>query len=167
MAFSARTLALGGQSRGSIAVPINLVDDSAATGTTIEGLASSGQFMPALVSSQSVLSGVMARTVNRKTDPPQPVDEKSEFSRTDSQGVLLLTWLPTEKRKGRPALRLYDLDNSLLSETQNKKKITVTPQRLSYSMWELNFANLPAGIYRFDVSLENDIVWRTFFRMVD
>ena len=167
MAFSARTIALGGQSRGSIAVPINLVDDSAATGTTVEGLASSGQFMPALVSSQSVLSGVMARTVNRKTDPPQPVDEKSEFSRTDNQGILFLTWLPTEKRKGRPALRLYDLDNRLLSETLNKKKITVTPQRLSYSMWELNFANLPAGIYRFDVSLENDIVWRTFFRMVD
>ncbi|MGH9425011.1 MAG: hypothetical protein ACRD2L_01700, partial [Terriglobia bacterium] len=167
MAFSARTLALGGPSRGAMAVPINLVDELSATATTIEALASSGQFMPALVSSQSVLSGVLARTVNQKTNPPQPIDEKSEFSRADSQGMLLVSWLPTEKRKGRPSLRLFDLDNKLLNETQNKKKITVTPQKLSYSAWEFNFANLPAGIYRLDVALEGEIVWRTFFRMVE
>jgi len=105
--------------------------------------------------------------VNRKTDPPQPIDEKSEFSRADNQGVLLITWLPKEKRKGIPSLRLYDLDNHLLNETQNKKKITVNPNKLSYSAWELNFVTLPVGIYRLDVSLEGDIVWRTFFSMVE
>jgi hypothetical protein len=167
MAFSARTLALGGPSRGAVAVPINLVDESSATATTVAGLASSGQFMQALVSSQSVLSGVLSRSVNQKTNPPQPIDEKSEFSRADSQGMLLVSWLPTEKRKGRPSLRLYDLDNKLLNETQNKKKITVTPQKLSYSAWEFNFGNLPAGIYRLDVALEGEIVWRTFFRMIE
>jgi hypothetical protein len=167
MAFGARIGTLGGPSRGTLAVPLSLVDESAGSATTIEGLASSGQFMPALVSTQSVLSGTLARTVNRKTDPPQPIDEKSEFTRADSQGVLLLSWLPKEKRKGKPSLRMYDLDNRLLSENESKKKITVNPNKLSYSAWELNFATLPAGIYRLDVSLDGDVVWRTFFRMVE
>lgn len=165
--FGARSNALGITSRGSLAVPINLVDESSGPSSTIDGLASSGQFMPALVTTQSVLSGSLARTVNRKTDPPQPIDEKIEFSRADNQGVLFLTWLAKEKRKGKPTLRLYDLDNRLISEHQNKKKITVNPNKLSYSLWDLNFATLPAGIYRFDVLLEGDIVWRNFFRMVE
>ncbi len=167
MAFGARSNALGITSRGTLAVPINLVDESSGSSTTIEGLARSGQFLPALVNTQSVLSGTLARTVNRKSDPPQPIDEKIEFSRADNQGVLFLTWLPKEKRKGRPMLRLYDLDNRLISENQNKKKITVSANKLSYSMWDLNFAGLPPGIYRFDALLEGDIVWRTFFRMVE
>jgi len=165
--FGARTNALGITTRGTLAVPINLVDESSGPSSTIEGLASSGQFMPALVSTQSALNGTLARSLNTKTDPPQPIDEKIEFSRVDNKGVLFLTWLPREKRKGRPSLRLYDLDNRLISEHQNKKKITVNPNKLSYSLWELNLASLPAGIYRFDVLLEGDIVWRTFFRMVE
>lgn len=166
-AFGARIGVLGGPSRGTLAVPISLVDESSGPATTIEGLASSGQFMLPMVSSENALNGTLARTINRKTDPPQPIDAKSEFSRGDSQGMLLLTWLPKEKRKGTPSLRLYDLDNHLLSELQNKKKITVNPNRLSYSAWDLNFATLPAGIYRLDVSFDGDIVWRTFFRMVE
>lgn len=167
MTFGASSNALGGPSRGALAVPISLLNESPAAATTIAGLASSNQFMPVLVASQSALNGALARAVNRKTNPPQPVEQKSEFSRADSQGVLLVTWLAEEKRKGIPSLRLYDLDNRLLNETLNKKKITVSPNKLSYSVWDLNFANLPPGIYRLDVSLGEDIVWRTFFRMVE
>jgi S1-C subfamily serine protease len=167
LAFGARSNALGVASRGTFAVPITMIDESLSTATTIQGLAASGQFMQALVTSQSVLSGALARAVNKKVDPPQPIDEKIEFSLANSQGVLLLTWLPKEKRKGRPSLRLYDLDNHLINETLNKKKITVTPNKLSYSLWEFNLAGLPAGIYRFDVLLDGDCVWRAFFRMVE
>lgn len=167
LAFSARSNALGTTGRGSLAVPINLIDQPAGSATTINGLAASGQFMPALVSSQSVLSGTLARRLNTKANPPQTIDDKTEFSRADNQGVLFLTWLAREKRKGRPSLRMYDLDNLLISESLNKKKITVSPNEIKYSLWELDFAALPAGIYRFDVLLEGDIVWRTFFRMVE
>lgn len=47
-----------------------------------------------------------------------------------------------EKRKGIPSLRLYDLDNRLLSESPGKKKISVNPQKLSYSGWEVPLGNL-------------------------
>ena len=167
LAFEARSNALGMTSRGTNAVPISLVNDSSSAATTIEGLLKAGQFMPPLVNTQSVLSGVLARTVNKKAIPPQPIDERIEFSRANPQGVLLLTWLPKEKRKGYPALRIYDLDNQLLSEFLNKKKITVDANKLSYSLWELNFAPLQPGIYRMDVLLDGDFVWRTFFRLVE
>ena len=166
LAFGARSNSLGMTSRGTLAVPITLVNDSTSAPTTIDGLLKDGQFMPALVSTQSVLSGVLARTVNMKADPPQPIDEKIEFSRTNPQGVLFLSWLPKEKRKGYPSLRLYDLDNKLIGETLNKKKISVDPNKLSYSLWELNLAPLEPGIYRIDVLLDGDFVYRTFFRIV-
>jgi len=167
LAFGARTNSLGVASRGTLAVPMQLVSDASDTATTIDGLAKSGQFIPALVSSQSVLNGVLARAVNTKIDPPRTLDERTEISRASSQCVVFITWLPTEKRKGYPSLRIYDLDNHLLSEYLNKKKITVTPNKLSYSLWDLKLAGLPNGIYRIDALLDGDFVWRTFFRMVD
>jgi hypothetical protein len=167
LAFGARSNSLGVASRGTLAVPIQLVDESAGTQTTIEGLLKSGQFIPALVSSQSVLSGVLARAVNTKIDPPRTIEERIEISRANPQCVVFITWLPTEKRKGYPSLRIYDLDNNRVGEYLNKKKITVTPNKLSYSLWDLNLSGLPTGIYRIDALLDGDFVWRTFFRMVD
>ena len=166
-AFGARSVSLGVASRGTLAVPISLVNDATSSATTIDGLLKLGQFTAPLTRTESVLSGVLARTVNKKTDPPQPIDERMEFSRANAQGSLLITWLPKEKRKGYPSLRIYDLDNNLISETLNKKKISITPGKLSYSLWEFNLAALKPGIYRFDVLLEGDFVWRAFFRMVE
>lgn len=166
-AFGEGSSNLGGVTRGTLAIPIELINDSTANATTIDGLLKAGQFIPPLVTTPSVLNGNLARTINKKTDPPQVIDEKSEFSPANAEAVLLITWLPREKRKGQPAVRLYDIDNQLISETLNKKKITVTPNKLSYSLWELNFAKLQPGIYRIDVLLDGDFVWRTFFRMIE
>ncbi len=167
LVFSVRSLA--GTSRGTLAVPIALLSqtNAASSPTTLENLAKSGQFMAPLIGNENVLSGTLSRNLNRKTDPPQTIEERSEFSRQDARAMVLVTWLPKEKRKGIPSLQLYDLDNRLLSESPGKKKISVSPQKLSYSAWEVPLGNLPAGIYRLDVSLNSDTVWRTFFRIVD
>jgi len=156
-------------SRGTLAVPMNLVVASSSAGspTTIDALAKSGQFTPPLVGNDDVLSGTLSRNLNRKIDPPQSIEERSEFSRQDTRAILLVTWLPKQKRKGIPSLRLYDLDNHVLTESPGKKRISVNPQKLSYTAWELNLVNLAPGIYRIDVSLDADPVWRTFFRVVD
>ncbi len=164
--FGAPNISLGATTRGMFSVPITMVDTSIGNQTNIDGLAKSGQFLPPLLA-QNVLSGVLGRSVNKKSDPPQVIDEKVEFSRTATNAVLLITWLPKEKRKGQPALRVYDFDNRLLTETVNKKKITITPSKLSYSLWDLNLSALAAGIYRVDVLLGSDVVWREFFRMLD
>jgi S1-C subfamily serine protease len=166
LAFGEGSINLGGVSRGTVAIPIELINDTP-NATTVDGLLKAGQFIPALATTPSVLDGRLARTMNKKTDPPQVIDEKVEFSPAMSDAVVLVTWLPKEKRKGYPALRVYDIDNQLINETLNKKKITVNPNKLSYSLWELKFATLKPGIYRIDVLLDSDFVWRTFFRMVE
>src|SRR6185369_2392124 len=84
----------GDVSRGAVAIPIELIADTSANATTIDGLLKAGQFTPALVSTASVLNGGLARTINKKTDPPQLIDEKIEFSAANPDAVLLITWLP-------------------------------------------------------------------------
>jgi len=163
--YASRNASLGAVSRGGLAIPINLVNDSAASPATIEQLRTTGQFMTPLIT-QSILSGSLARGLNRKADPPRVIDERYEFSHGDQQMVAFVSWLPEEKRKGIPALRLFDLDNRMIFEDAGKKKITVNTNKLSYTAWELNIATLPPGIYRVDVLLDTDTVWRTFFRMV-
>jgi trypsin-like peptidase len=165
--YSSRNVLLGAVSRGGLAIPISLVDGSAGGSSTIAQLAATGQFMPTLATTQDVLSGSLSRGLNRKADPPRAVQEKYEFSRGDGQAVVLISWLPEQKRKGIPALHLFNLDNRLILESAGKKKITVNTDRLSYSVWELNLSSLPPGIYRIDVLLDADTVWRTFFRLVE
>ena len=158
---------LGAVSRGGLAIPISLVNEAAAAPTTIAQLAATGQFMPTLTTTQDVLIGALSRGLNRKADPPRVVEEKYEFTRADGQASVLISWLPEEKHKGIPALRIFDLDNRLIFESAGKKKITVNTNKLSYTAWELDIATFPPGIYRIDVLLAADTVWRTFFRMVE
>ena len=160
---------LGGVSRGTLAVPIEFAKESISNSspTTIESLASSGQFTPPLVGNDDVLSGTLSRNLNRKIDPPQAIDARTDFSRRDTRAIVLITWLPKQKRKGIPALKLYDLDNRLLNQSTGKKKISVNPQKLSYTSWELSLAELAPGTYRLDVLLDADPVWRTYFRIIE
>ena len=105
--------------------------------------------------------------MNRKADPPRVIEERYEFARGDQQLIVFVTWLPEEKRKGVPALHVFDLDNRLIFENAGKKKITVNTNKLSYTAWEVDVATIRPGIYRVDVLLDSDTVWRTFFRVVE
>lgn len=165
--YASRNATLGAVTRGGLAIPISLVTDSAVSVTTIGQLAATGQFMPALSATQNVLSGTLSRGLNRKADPPRVIEERYEFARGDQQLIVFVTWLPEEKRKGIPALHLFDLDNRLIFENAGKKKITVNTNKLSYTAWEVDVATLRPGIYRVDVLLDTDTVWRTFFRVVE
>jgi S1-C subfamily serine protease len=165
--LSYRNGSLASPTRGALAVPIELVAEAGATPTTIANLAASGQFTPVLAGNQIILNGALARDLNRKANPPQTIDEKSEFSRSDSRAVVFLTWMSREKRSGIPILRVYDLDNRLVTEDAGKKKFNFGANAISYSFWDLELTRLPPGLYRLDVLLDTDTVWRTFFRMIE
>jgi hypothetical protein len=165
--YASRNATLGAVTRGGLAIPISLVTESTGPSTTVGQLAATGQFMPPLSATQNVLSGALSRGLNRKADPPRVIQEKYEFARGDQQLIVFVTWLPEEKRKGIPALHLFDLDNRLIFENAGKKKITVNTNKLSYTAWEVDVSTISPGIYRVDVLLDADTVWRTFFRVVE
>jgi S1-C subfamily serine protease len=167
VAFFYRNGQLGSTTRGALAVPISMVDEKSGGPTTIATLATSGQFTPALVENQQILNGTLAREINRKVNPPAPIDEKSEFSRADSKAIVFLTWMPKQKRSAIPILRVFDIDNRMIYENVNKKKVSFRVNTLSYSAWDMELTKLPPGIYRLDVLLDADTVWRTFFRMIE
>jgi S1-C subfamily serine protease len=158
---------LGSPTRGALAVPISMVDEKAGGATAIANLVTNGQFTPALVGNQQILNGTLAREINRKVNPPAPIDERSEFSRADSKAVVFLTWMPKQKRSAIPTLRVFDMDNRMIYENVSKKKVSFSVNTLSYSAWDMELTKLPPGIYRLDVLLDTDTVWRTFFRMVE
>lgn len=55
--YAARNATLGAVSRGGLAIPISLVNESSGSPTTVGQLAATGQFMPTLTATQTVLSG--------------------------------------------------------------------------------------------------------------
>ena len=160
---------LGNNLRGALAVPIMLISGRTAghPPTTLRELATSGQFAAPLVGFRNIMRATLSRGVSRKGDVAEAVDERSEFSRRDAQAAVVIGWYPKEKLKGLPALRIYDLDNHLLSEDKAKKAISVNPGKLSYSIWQVALASLPPGTYRIDVLLDADATWRTFFRIAE
>lgn len=148
------------------ALPISLVPATFPVGksTTLGELASSGQFVPLLSGYRDVASGTLAASVRREGSSLQAVDDKFEFSRRVGHMAVLLTWDPKEKRKGRASVRLYNLDNKLLFESKFLK-VTLHPGEVFFSMWEMTLGeNTSPGIYRLDVVLDSDTVWRTFLK---
>lgn len=160
---------MGNSLSGALAIPITLVAQPVeeSPGLTIQQLTTQNHFSPQLLGQKNVMGGVLARGVQKKSDMPLAIDERSEFSKRDTEAALIVNWYPKEKRKGIPALRLYDLDNRLLAESKLKKSISLSPNKFLYTTWQFNIAGMAPGFYRIDVLLDSDAVWRTFFRIVD
>jgi hypothetical protein len=160
---------IGNSLRGSLGVPISLVIQRPGGGTltTIRELRNTGQFTMPLVGYRNIINGSLSRSVNQKSDVPRAIDERVEFSRRSPQAAVMIGWFPLEKRKGVPSIRIYDMDNRMLSEIKMKKAISLSPNKSFYSIWDIQFANLSPGIYRIDVLLDSDAVWRRFFRIVE
>ncbi len=166
--YPSRLLASGVFTRGGLATPITLIPYSlpADAAKRLEELARGGQFVEPLAGDRNVMFGSVARRVDRKGPVPQPVDEKTDFSRRESEIAVLLNWFPKEKTKSQTSLRVYDLDNRLLVEGK-PAKIELTPNHAMATAWQLPIANMPPGIYRVDVLLGQSPVWRTFFRITE
>lgn len=157
---------LGRVSRGQLAIPISQVNLRFADGhnKNLHELKLAGQFIEPLVEVRNITFGRLARDVIMRRSIPNLIDEKTEFAQKDGRVALALTWEPTEKRKVRVHLRLYDVENKLLFESR-PSKVRLRPGRRFENAWKLSIENLPAGIYRIDVLLDQEPHWRTYFRM--
>lgn len=150
-----------------LALPISVVPSSPDLGTTtpFAELLRTSQFVPPLVGYQNIAHATLALRVDGKGPVPQPVDEKFEFSQRYGKMAVYVMWDPKEKLKATAQCRLYNLDNQLLIASK-PFKVNLTPGRTTVNSWVLMVASLPAGIYRINVVLDTNPVWRSFFRMV-
>lgn len=164
--LEAASLRLG--TRGSSAIPLAsiLAASAHARGTTLAELERTGQFVPPVVSTKHFVSGVLGLGVERGGPVPMAVGQKQEFSRGDGEAVVFVTWNPGEKAEAAVTFRLQDADNRLLGES-DPSKIRFKPGQSFVQHWKLKVGALAPGLYRVDVALGTDVVWRTFFRVTE
>jgi S1-C subfamily serine protease len=164
------TTALGpvGVIRDGLAVPITLIPSASdhATPASLEELASTGQMLPLVTGQDKILFAELALTVQKDQGTISPMNARQQFSHQDKKIYAYVTWAPTATFKGTTTMAIYDGDNRALGQTK-PLKINLHPGNVTSSMWDIPLETLTSGIYRVDVSLGDDIVWRRFFRVVD
>jgi S1-C subfamily serine protease len=162
------TVGQSGIIRDGLAVPITLIPFSSdrTTVTSLDELAHSGQMLPLLTSQEKVLFGDLALTLEKSQGAVSPLNSRQQFSHQDQKVYVYLSWAPTENFKGVAEMAIFDGDNRSLGQSK-PLKVNLHPGNVSGSVWDIPLAPLSPGIYRVDVSLGNDLVWRRFFRLTD
>lgn len=150
----------------AMAVPTLVLPETAGAGATLFALAARGVFPPPLVGPRNVLTGTIARAVEKQNGIPVAVDEKSEFRRSERQAVAFLTWDPQERRSGMAGFRIHDEDNTVVMEGR-PQKLSLEPRRYLVTTWPFPLATLKPGTYRIDFLIDADPVWRSSFRVIE
>lgn len=165
----ASLLLAGGLAVPAMATPMSQISLPTADSktTTLEELTETGQFVTPIVHREDILFGTMAREVRRGKDGlVDALQEKYEFSRSDGHAAVLLSLEPTRKQKAATTISIYDLDNKAVS--QGAPDVSATPGgKLVFLSKTLDIGKLESGVYRLDVLMNGNPVWRTFFRITD
>ena len=167
--FSMSFLEANGGLRAGMASPVGTSSIPANEGkvTTLAELAAAGEFLPPVVESDGeTVNGSISRDVRRENGIQIPVDLKFQFARPESHAVVLVTFEPKKKRKSSAALAIYDLDNHLIGQSASTK-LELSPGKMTFFAAPIDLVNLVSGVYRADVLVDGNPVWRTFFRVTD
>jgi hypothetical protein len=153
----------GGRVRGFPSLP---AEGSASR--TLEDLGRAGEFVRRLVRTPHFVHGVLGIGVERqgRAGIPVPVDQRFRFSRREESCVVFVTWNPTRKEDSTIAFELFDEDNRRLGGT-DPTRAKLRPAESFVQYWTIPLSRLVPGIYRVDVKLGPDPVWRTFFRVTE
>lgn len=146
----------------TVAIPL----EPAGEGETLGALAARRVFPVPIVGPRNVLSGTLARAIERQNGVPIAVDEKLQFRRSEREAVAFLTLDPQEKRDGMAAFKIYDEDNRVVLEGK-PMKFSLRPRKYMVTSWPFPLARLTPGSYRIDLVLGADPLWRSWFTVVE
>jgi S1-C subfamily serine protease len=154
--------------RDGMAIPITLVPiiNSHDPPTSLDELTQKGQMVPLVSSEQKVIIAEFTLTLEKVRGMPTPTSSGQQFSHKDQKVWVYVNWNENLSFKGTAEMAVYDADNRALGQSK-PLKVSLHSGSLSASTWEIPIDSLPPGIYRVDVSLGDEIVWRKFFRMMD
>lgn len=149
--------------KGAPIVPFNLVRViPTVQPSLLADLRSRGDLLSAVTGEEHVVSGGFSRGI-LKGVTVTPSDQRDEFSSREAKLTVFVTWSPQERLKGVSVLRLRDTDNRIVVESK-PGKIDLRKGNLSLSSWELPMISVP-GIYRADVLINDQPIWRGFVRI--
>jgi hypothetical protein len=153
----------GGRLRGFPATPAE-----SAPSRTLADLDRAGEFVKALVPTPHFVQGTLGTGVQRQGQAQIPVasDQRFRFSRGEKSCVVFVTWTPAQKQDSTAAFELFDEDNRRVGAS-DPAQVKLRPNSSFVHYWTVNLNALVPGVYRVDVKLGSDPVWRTFFRVTD
>ncbi len=158
----------GSTSRGGRIRGIPSLPEEGSAARTLEDLDRAGEFVRPLVHTPHFVHGVLGTDVARQGDAqvPMAVDQRLRFSRREKSCVVFVTWSPARKEESPVSFQLFDEDNRNVGGTEPRKaKLRAGEPFVQY--WTIPVPRLLPGIYRVDVMLGPDPVWRTFFRVTE
>ena len=152
--------------RGEPVVPVSVVNVApGAVATPFADVWGRGDILHALDGREHVLSAGFAKSI-LKDEIARPSDQRDEFSATDKEFVVFVTWGPQARLKGLTTLRMYDPTNGMMAESK-PTKLDVRPGSASVlSSWKIPVPT-KAGMYRADVLVDGVPIWRGFVRVTD
>jgi S1-C subfamily serine protease len=154
---------------GGIAIGANLLP-AAAFGSpkSLPDMLSAGDMMTIVSKSQIINFGLLSD--GPASDPKRHAavqhNWKSTFQRGDTSAVAIIAFNNVESIKSTTTIKLYDLDNHLVA-TGKTEKLNIARGQPAERTWTLPVSNLPAGFYRVDILVADDITWRQYFKITD
>lgn len=119
-------------------------------------------------SSKYLLFGMLTQgdKTGSKKGPLGERDLKVRFQRGDLTASALIHFANNENFKSTAILKLYDVDNQPVASGK-PEKVSVNRGESVERIWQLPLANLPAGVFRVDLQLDDLVVWRQYFKLSD
>lgn len=151
---------------GSRARALPPVPVETASPRTLQELEESGLFVTRLAQSRHFVHGVLGARLLRQAAIPHVAEQRSSFSRTDRQCVVLVALDPEEKADISGHFALFDRDNHRLGGT-DPVNLKLRPNKTVFQYWELPLAPLAPGLYRIDYVMGAGPAWRVFFRLAE
>ncbi len=155
---------------GAMAVPISQILDtqpSAITTTSLAELYRRGEFLAPIAKSNLIGFAQLAVLSGKGSNRLKlPREYRWIFSRRDGNATVLVNWQPTSKVKSKAVLRVFNGDNQKVAESK-ADNLNLSPGNFIESSWDIPLANLTPAIYRVDVFLGDQPVWRDFFRVTE
>ena len=131
----------------------------------LRDLVASGVLTPPLSDMDALIYVTTSREMSKSANDALP-KETSEFSRRDKQVWVISEWQKKGKvSKGVVAARVYDAENHVRVTVEPKKtSLPYSPMRSGFSF---SPGSLDPGVYRIDLTWDDQPVWRTFIRVTD
>ncbi|OFV86543.1 MAG: hypothetical protein A2V74_12790 [Acidobacteria bacterium RBG_16_70_10] len=133
---------------------------------TLQDLENAGEFVRPLARIPHFVQGVLGTGVEKEGPVPVAAGQRSRFSRGDGVCVVFVTWTPARKEDASVAFEVFNEENRHLGGSE-PRRVKLRPSQSFVHSWSIDLARLKPGIYRVDVVLGTDPVWRTFFRVTD
>jgi hypothetical protein len=151
---------------GARARPLTALPEAKAASKTLLELEQAGVFVKPLARSEHFVNGVMGTGIGEQSGIPFATGQGFRFSRAERSCVVFTTWVGRRKQDAPSALEMYDGANHKIWASRTETVKLRSGQTL-VRYWTLALAPLTPGIYRLDLTLGPDPVWRTFFRVTE